>query len=146
MVEVVLATENMTEVIFKIHLTGLEYGPYIPIMGFRTAIRQGRILAAVEDNRILGFHWIIQRENDYWQGHKLCVHPQARGKGVGKALWVAVIEEADAVNAGLRLKVATNNKIAISLYQSLDFQIINLLPGDNPLYTMERHPRDQTTN
>lgn len=146
MVEVVLATENMTSVICKIAGTGLEFFPYLPCSAFRAAIRQGRILAAIEDNKVLGYHWFIPKENDYWFGNQLCVVPQARGKGVGRALWNALIEEADSVNAGLRLKVAQANRIGISLYQSLDFHIVEAVGGKVPVYVMERDPRVKTSD
>ena len=146
MVEVVLATENMTSVICKIASTGLDWFPYLPCSAFRAAIRQGRVLAAVEDNKVLGYHWFVPKENDYWFGNQLCVAPQARGRGVGRMLWDALIEEADSVNAGLRLKVATTNAIGISLYQSVGFHIVELVGGKNPVYIMERDPRVKTTD
>lgn len=141
MVEVVLATENMTSVICKIAKSGLEFFGYLPCSAFRVAIRQGRMLVAIEDNKVLGYHWYIPKEDDYWYGNQLCVAPPARGKGVGRALWDALIEEADSVNAGLRLKVHQRNNIGIHLYSSVGFRIVESIGGEYPVYVMERQPR-----
>lgn len=141
MVEVTLASENMTAVIAKISGTGLEFGPYIPIPAFRAAIQKGRILVATEERVIFGFCWFVPKEDDLWQLQKIVVAPPARGKKVGRSLVVTLIEEAESVGAGIRLKVAINNHIAIALYQSLDFEITSV-EGKEPhlIYIMERKP------
>lgn len=140
MVEVTLATERMAGVVSRIAATGREFGPWLPKGAYLAAIQRGRILVATEDRYVYGFVWYVPRDDDCWQYQKITVDPHVRGKGVSKLLTKAVCDLADEAGAGLRLNVLTSNRVAIGLYHSFGFHIVQK-SGKPPyeIYVMERN-------
>lgn len=76
--------------------------------------------------------------------HTIGVDPGWQGKGVGRALLVALLARADAVAAPTFLEVRTDNDRAIALYEAHGFEILGLRkryyqPSGADAYTMRRH-------
>lgn len=68
---------------------------------------------------------------DYGYIRALAVHPDARGRGVGRALMHACLEEARASGAaGVALNTARVMSAARSLYESLGFHMLPAAEGD----------------
>lgn len=94
----------------------------------------GRVFVADDDGRVLGTAEL--HPNQPAAGGHVCnagfmVAPQAAGRGIGRALAGHVLEQA--ANAGFRAMqfnaVVETNHNAISLWQSLGFEILTTVPG-----------------
>ncbi|WP_447956235.1 GNAT family N-acetyltransferase [Vreelandella sp. EE7] len=72
----------------------------------------------------VAFGQILQREGGVIHLARLVVDPALRGQGVGRALCVALMEEAASKQqvSAFTLKVFESNKPALHLYQSLGFE------------------------
>ena len=78
----------------------------------------------------------FSRENRLKTAHKgniygMYVEPEFRGRGLGKALLIALIERATKECEGLEqihLTVVSNNKLAKRLYVSLGFEVYGIEP------------------
>lgn len=76
--------------------------------------------------------------------HTIGVDPDWQGKGVGRALLVALLAKADAAAAPTFLEVRTDNSRAIALYEAHGFEILGLRkryyqPSGADAFTMRRH-------
>lgn len=58
--------------------------------------------------------------------HNIGVDPAWQGKGIGRLLLTALLDEADAIGARVFLEVRTDNAVAIGLYRSYGFERIGL--------------------
>src|SRR5690606_11234690 len=89
----------------------------------------------VDSNTLVGIVNFL-RENRTKTAHKgniygMYVEPHSRGRGVGKALLLALIERAIKECEGLEqihLTVVSNNKPATRLYASLGFEVYGIEP------------------
>jgi len=80
-----------------------------------------RFLAAKEDNKVVGYisFYTIFDETEI---ANLCVDPSLRGRGIGKALVLQVMEFAKENGVKkLMLEVRKSNEVAIGLYRGLGF-------------------------
>ncbi len=83
-------------------------------------------LKITENNEILGFA-ISQFVLDEATLFNIAVKPQAQGKGIGRALLSALIEQLKVKNiATLWLEVRESNKKAKGLYESLGFNEVDI--------------------
>lgn len=78
--------------------------------------------------------------------HTIGVDPGWQGKGIGKALLLALLARADAVAAPVFLEVRTDNTAAIGLYEAHGFTRIGMRrryywPSGADAYTMARPAR-----
>lgn len=83
--------------------------------------RFARYIVCKEDNKVVGFAgaWLIASEG---QITNIAVHPDYRGKGVGKKLMKSLIsslKEEDCI--AITLEVRESNEIAKNLYKSFGF-------------------------
>jgi [ribosomal protein S18]-alanine N-acetyltransferase len=80
------------------------------------------VFVAVEDDLLLGYiDWWITFE--VGQVNNLAVHPNLRGKGIGKTLMEDVLKRfKDAQCERVTLEVRLHNEAAITLYERLGFQ------------------------
>ena len=83
------------------------------------------------NGEIIGYAIILTRKNSRkWRIYSIAIAPHARGKGIGKALMLAIMENAkSATVSALSLEVKCDNKGAIELYRQLGFEVIDVLPA-----------------
>lgn len=87
--------------------------------------RRGFYLVAEADAQLLGtlmvtYEWSDWRNADFWWIQSVYVRPEARRRGVFRALYRAVEDEARSAGAcGLRLYVEQDNRNAMSTYAAM---------------------------
>jgi len=85
----------------------------------------GRLLLAFDGNELAGCVAMKKITDGMSEMKRLYVRPQLRGKGIGRALACAAIEEARRVGYNrMRLDTVPSMREAISLYESLGFKRI----------------------
>jgi len=89
----------------------------------RYARPSGRILLAKHGDKFVGCVALRQIGDGICEMKRLFVHPALRGKGIGKALAQAIIEEARRIGYK-RMRLDTVLEPAKSLYRSLGFREI----------------------
>jgi ribosomal protein S18 acetylase RimI-like enzyme len=116
------------------HLGFEPQGAYIE--GINTA----KVLVAILDDKyIIGFVKFGGTTKDMWTIYQIATARPARGKGAGKALIEGLAERAGVQQAGIRLKVTTENSVAVAFYQKMGFRIIDTeRPNKRSLYVMEK--------
>jgi ribosomal-protein-alanine N-acetyltransferase len=93
------------------------------------------VVASSEDVGVLGFcnFWLVHDEVHLLN---IVVHPQARRRGIGRALMAHILEVARARHSRyLTLEVRRSNGAAIELYESLGFRTTGVRPN---YYAAER--------
>ncbi len=85
-------------------------------------------LVAEVDGKVLGHVTLFishKLRDRHSAGVAIAVHPDSHGQGIGKALLLEAIDQADNwLNlVRLELEVQTDNEAAIGLYQALGFEI-----------------------
>lgn len=104
----------------------------IGLRSFRHLLKQARcfVWVALDNENIVGYCIVLKRTNSRkWRLYSLATAPEARGKGVARALMEALETQAVIDRAALiRLEVKTDNQAALDLYRKLDFEVIDLLP------------------
>ena len=100
---------------------------------------KGAYRVAEEDGRVVGClmltrEWSDWRDGDFWWIQSVYVLPEARGRGVFRALWDSLEREARATGnvAGLRLYVEKDNARARGVYAAL-----GMAETDYRLYELE---------
>jgi GNAT superfamily N-acetyltransferase len=92
----------------------------------------GEIYFAVEGDRILGTCAAIPRSDESFELAKLAVTPEAQGRGLGRALALAVIAFARRRGAKCVVLVSNSKLVpALRLYETLGFRR-RPLPGPRP--------------
>lgn len=80
--------------------------------------------------QVVGYAIVLTRRNSRrWRIYSIATAAEVRGKGIGKALMLAVMAEAKNAGAAvLSLEVKCDNKGAIELYRQLGFEVVDILP------------------
>ncbi len=95
----------------------------------RGAIETGVALAAIEDDRLIGFvlapRHPVRRLSHVITNVLICLEPSARGRGIGRQLMAEMMTRATQTAWCERIEffVRSSNARAIALYQSLGFEI-----------------------
>ena len=80
------------------------------------------MLGLFQDNTLLGFGGLKQKENGRVELCNLHLHPHQHGKGLGKQIALALIDEARELDyQTVELHVTVTQEAAISLYKRLGF-------------------------
>src|SRR5690606_5922434 len=89
------------------------------------------VYVCVLNHQLIGYVLLLTRSNSrIWCLYSIAIAPEARGNGLGKALFEFAIHTAKQHGASaLSLEVKTTNKAAIKLYEKYDFAVVDLLPG-----------------
>ena len=97
---------------------------YTPESLYRQMLEQHHVFFLAElDDVPVGFASVGKIDEGVFRLHKLYVQPELHGKGVGKALVEAVLDEAfEGGGRKLQLTVNKNNK-SVTFYQRLGFNI-----------------------
>jgi ribosomal protein S18 acetylase RimI-like enzyme len=87
----------------------------------------GAILFARDGGRILGTVGLVKSGEDVFEMIKMGVSPEARGRGIGRLLGMAVLERARQLG-GSKVVLYSNSKLeaALGLYRNLGFREIPL--------------------
>lgn len=83
------------------------------------------LLAEAEDGRLLGYGTLLfRRGSRRVRLYSFCVHPEARGSGLGRKLLEA-LERLAASRGGeaLSLEVRADNRVALGLYRRMGFRL-----------------------
>lgn len=81
------------------------------------------------DGQVMGYGgmWLILDEAHVTN---VAVHPQARGRGIGKALMKTLIQETvDRRLKRMTLEVRKSNETALAMYRKLGFRMSGIRPG-----------------
>ena len=105
------------------HLSWQDFDAELATLPGRYAPPGGRILAARYDDVFVGCVALRQIGESICEMKRLFVQPALRGKGIGKALAQAVVEEARRIGYK-RMRLDTAFEPALSLYLSLGFKEI----------------------
>lgn len=80
------------------------------------------LLVAVEDDRMLGFHWTKQHSADLGEVYVVGIAPEAQGRGLGRALTLAGLHHLAGLGVSeVQLFVEADNHAARSTYAKLGF-------------------------
>ena len=81
--------------------------------------------------KLLGYYLLLTRKNSQrWRLYSIATAPEARGSGMGRALLEHALAQATQHGAiSLSFEVKIDNAPAIRLYETFDFEVIDLLPG-----------------
>lgn len=95
----------------------------------------GRYFCAKEGGKLVGMVCVVKDKGEKREHvlnvYSVYVAPEARGKGVAKALFDRVMQEAsDGVTKKIRLQVASDNESAKGLYENFGFQQVGFLKGE----------------
>ena len=86
----------------------------------------GRLLLAIHDRQIAGCAALRKISDGMCELKRMYVRPQFRGKGIGKGLALALIEDARSIGyTSMRLDTLPVMREAITLYRSLGFNDID---------------------
>jgi putative acetyltransferase len=96
----------------------------------------GCIFLAEEDGKILGSAALIPEGPGEYELSKMAVTPDARGRGIGKLLLEACLQQARLFSAG-RITLYSNHQLenALAMYRSFGFRDIPV--GDSPFATAD---------
>ncbi|MBN8414468.1 MULTISPECIES: GNAT family N-acetyltransferase [Halomonas] len=81
--------------------------------------------AVPPEGRLLGYGTLLLRKGSQTARlYSLCVAPEARGDGVGRALLLALQQQARASGcSGMSLEVRADNRVALGLYRRAGFRL-----------------------
>ena len=83
------------------------------------------LVAHTEDGRLLGYGTLLFRQGSRRARlYSFCVHPEARGGGLGRQLLEALEQVAVSRHADtLSLEVRADNRVALGLYRRMGFRL-----------------------
>ncbi|GAB2784718.1 hypothetical protein GCM10027040_08540 [Halomonas shantousis] len=88
-----------------------------------TRAKAFNLLAVDESGHLLGYGTLLFRRNSHMARlYSFCVHPEARGGGLGRALLESLESEALARGAQrIQLEVRADNRVAMGLYRRMGY-------------------------
>ncbi len=99
---------------------------------------EGRLLLAVENDKSAGCVALRKLTDEVSEMRRLYVHPEFRGRGVGRQLVLATINEARLIGyRNIRLITLPSMKEAAAIYYSLGFKKIEpyrQIPASNAIF------------
>lgn len=84
------------------------------------------LILAVEDGRIVGFHWTKRHGPDTGEVYVIGVHPAAQGRGLGRALLQAGLDHLSRVGCRrVILYVDSADGVAVQMYGAAGFHVLH---------------------
>ncbi len=82
------------------------------------------LILAFDGDRLVGFHWTKVHDEDTGEVYVLGVHPEAQGRGIGRALLDAGLDHLrERGRTRVILYVDSADRVAVQLYESTGFQV-----------------------
>ena len=93
----------------------------------------GHIFSATIDGKVVGVAALFRNRPDEFELARMAVDPAYRGRGIGRALALAALQNARDEGAA-RVSLGSNTKLtpALALYRSLGFTVVR--EGQHPEY------------
>ena len=109
-----LEIRNLDKLIFKENVVD---GKHI----WKNWIEFCKVIKAVQDNKIVGVGLLIPTFKKYLFLHKIFIHPDFQGRGIGVKIMQRLLKDED---NDIYLTVKPSNKRAINLYKKSGFDIL----------------------
>lgn len=134
------ALERDLPAVMAIARKDVDHLGFEPRGAYLDGVNTGKLLVAVLDDKyVIGFIKFGGTTKDMWTIYQVATARIARGMGAGKLLIEAMSAKAAQKEAGVRLKVTTENAVAVAFYQKVGFRIVDTeKPNKRSLYVMEK--------
>jgi ribosomal protein S18 acetylase RimI-like enzyme len=144
-VEVRYARPSDVEMIIKIARKDSEFLGFTPRAGVQDFVSKESVIVAVHQGRyVVGFLEFGGLTKPEWSIYNIAVLRLMRNSGVGKKLIAHMEQLAKGKAESIKLKVTSENTVAIDFYRRNGFSIVDVTKATNrEIYVMRKELADQ---